>query len=95
MAQRTVGYCVMVSLDKGKSWWPMSHGVGGEPEPSDMLRRGRVEVFSSRDAAETAIETTAKRAALAKHEWVKKARVQIVAAVTERQEDRGDGLESK
>jgi len=40
---------------------PLDFGIGEEPDPESLLRRGRVGMFVSKEHAEGALRTTGKR----------------------------------
>lgn len=80
-----LGYMVLVSISalsgEGKWWDVVSFGDGNEPSHADILRRGRAELFATKEDAERAIKETCDHAKERGDTWVKSAKFKIVPVV--------------
>lgn len=57
---------------------PLDYGIGNEPDPHLLLRRGRVALFPTEEAAEEALRATGKDPSAEMAEWKKMFKFQIL-----------------
>jgi hypothetical protein len=81
-----MGYIVMSAklrrqgnyYERPEFFAPLSYGIGDEPSPEQLLRRGRATLFASRSEASAAIHATIKAATEEGATWPKKYGIYLI-----------------
>lgn len=78
----TQGYAIFTFSEKDRCYGePLAYGRDDEPSPQMLLRRNRVELFPSKDAAERALKDTYHKAVADNCRWVREFKFSIVEVV--------------